>query len=747
MANCFVEHIILVTYYLGKRQSSVCGLANFAAEENRNVRIMRTKNLARHPRAAAAGVLAAVLLSLPAGAQTGSAALSPAVENALRLAVSSPVSTHQAPGVMLLVAQDGRVVFADAAGMAGPPPAKALRTDTIFWAASMSKPVTAAAILMLADEGRLHLDDPVARYIPALHALRVRSGGSSVPASRDITLRDLLTHTAGMPSSMGAPPPGAMPPGAEPPPAGGIVAPPVSERQTLADWVGTLGATGLEHQPGAAWAYSPGAGYDVLGRVVEVVSGQDLRAFVSARILAPLGMRDTTYGIPASAGDRLMPLPPRFAGDPRVIGTRYVSGSAGMFTTMADYARFGTMLAEGGVAPGGQRLLSAKAVADLSTNQVGTLFSGVLGRRHRPGEGFGYGVAIILDPKSSGVAVPAGSYGWDGAGGSRFWVSPQQRRVLVEFAPPKVQAALEQAVTEALPDPAAAGCDRACLGAVLDRFLAGLYRHDPAAAGLAPGFRGTENAQAAAPGSGLWRTALGAGAVQRRYLDTESGQAALFGTLREADPAKGPQDDIVSLRIKVADGLVAEAEWTIARPGPGMFSVQGLLDAPPPDALLPPARRTDRARMVAAADAYFQALQAHDGSHLAHVPGCDRVENGVRVTNRSGPPPGVSLPPGMPGAGPTGVPGAAAEMKSGDCVAGFDRFAHTIASTDFRRYPVVDVAQGVVLGETLFHRPPGSPMKRNLLNEYFWIDSGRIAGMYATMHYMPAEAPDTTGWK
>ena len=701
--------------------------------------MMQSKNRTCHRGAVAGTMLATVALCLPAGAQPTTAATPPAAERALRLAVSSPVSAHQATGVMLLVAQDGHVVFADAAGVAGPPSAVTLRTDTIFWAASMSKPVTAAAILMLADEGRLHLEDPVAKYIPALHALRVRSGGTSVPAAREITLRDLLTHTAGMPSSMGAPPPGSLPSGVEPPPSGGIVAPPVTDQQTLAHWVEALGATGLEHQPGAAWAYSPGAGYDVLGRVVEVVSGQDLRAFVTGRILSPLGMHDTTYGMPHAAGTRLMPVPPRFAADPRVVGQLYVSGSAGLFTTMADYARFGTMLAVGGVAPDGRRLLSTKAVTDLSTNHVGTLFPGVLGRPHRPGEGFGDGVAIILDPASADVSVPAGSYGWDGAGGSRFWVSPRQQRVLVEYGPPKVQAALEQAVAAALPDQKAAGCDRACLDAVLDRFLAGLYRHDTAASGLAPGFRGTENAQTVAPGSGLWRTAIAAGTLQRRYLDTQAGQAALFGTLREEGPAKDGQDDIVSLRIKVEHGLVAEAEWTIARPGPGMFSVPGLLEAPPPDALLPPARRTDRAQMVAQADAYFQAVQAHDGSHLPHVPGCDRVENGVRVTNRSGPPPGIALP--------AGVPGGAAEMKSGDCVAGFDHFAHSIASTDFRRYPVVDVEKGVVLGETLFHRPPGAPLKRNLLNEYFWIDGGRIAGMYATMHYMPVDAPDTTGWK
>ena len=282
----------------------------------------------------------------------------------------------------------------------------------------------------------------------------------------------------------------------------------------------------------------------------------------------------------------------------------------------------------------------------------------------------------------------------------------------------------------------AQGCDRVCMSRVLDVFLAGLYRHDPGHAGLARHYRGTENTVVVAPGEGLWRTVSGPGTVQRRYIDTQSQQLAMLGTLVE-----GGTTDIVSLRLKIARGRVSEAEWTIAREGNGLFSLSGLVANPPPDAIVPAGERTARAVMVDVSDRYFTAAQTPAPTELPHVAGCDRVENGVKVTNRAGPP----LPP--PPGGATNVPGAAMEVHSGDCTSGLGRYAgKNIRSADFRRYPVVDVEHGVVLAETMFHRPPTSSLRRNLLNEYFWFRGGRISGIFAAMHYLAPGDPDTTGW-
>lgn len=289
--------------------------------------------------------------------------------------------------------------------------------------------------------------------------------------------------------------------------------------------------------------------------------------------------------------------------------------------------------------------------------------------------------------------------------------------------------------------PASAACDRTCLRHTLDRYLTAVIAHRPGDAALAAAFRSTENAAETPVGSGLWVTATGLGRVQRRYLDPVSDNAAYFGTLAEGDAI-----DIVALRLKVVDRRVSEAEWTIARKQyGGMFSPDGLLhDQAPPDRPLRAADRTPRAALIAAADAYFAGLESHDGTAVPHIPGCDRVENGVKVTNRSGPlPPGMGPPPGAPAGGP---PGMMQEGGTGDCVSGFDRFAHSIAATSHRRYLVVDEEAGVVLGATLFQRPAGSPIKRNLLSEFFWMRRGQIASIAAAMFYLDAAAPDTPGW-
>lgn len=288
---------------------------------------------------------------------------------------------------------------------------------------------------------------------------------------------------------------------------------------------------------------------------------------------------------------------------------------------------------------------------------------------------------------------------------------------------------------------AAAACDRACLARLLDTYLNAVIKHDPGAAPLAGSYRATENAVAVPAGEGIWKTATGLGTVQRQYFDEVNGQGAYVGHLKE-----GEATDIVSVRIKVSDRQVTEAEWTIARKGySGMFDADGLNTYPPPPAaILPTRQRTSRFQMQALANGYFQALQDHDGGLVPRVDHCERVENGVKVTFRRR----ADAPPGGPTApaAPTGAPSLAQEEISGDCLADFAGFRNSIAETTLRRFPLIDEVQGVVMGMTIFRRPATSTMRRNLLTEYFYTREGKMAGIWAVMYYLDPDAPHASGW-
>jgi hypothetical protein len=266
-------------------------------------------------------------------------------------------------------------------------------------------------------------------------------------------------------------------------------------------------------------------------------------------------------------------------------------------------------------------------------------------------------------------------------------------------------------------------CDRACLASALDGYLLALVRHDPAAAPLALGFRQTENAEVRVPGTGLWRSVTALGEVERRYFDTVTGQAGYFGTLEEA---AGPA--IVTLRLKVENRRITEAEWVVNRRGdPGLGPLGGgqadaafydpayLVAHAPPERVLPRAERHSRAELVAITNSYFDGLSARDGELIVAHPGCVRIENGALTTQRP--------------------------IESGgltDCTA--EGSMRNIFAVTARRYPIVDEEAGAVLGLVLFQRFPGVPMRRNLLAEWFYIDDGKIRSIYAAMYYPPAEA-------
>jgi hypothetical protein len=270
----------------------------------------------------------------------------------------------------------------------------------------------------------------------------------------------------------------------------------------------------------------------------------------------------------------------------------------------------------------------------------------------------------------------------------------------------------------------AAPCDRACLASTLDRYLTAMVKHDRAAAPLGIGFRQTENAVVAAPGTGLWASATGLGKLDRRYADAEAGQAGYFGTIEEV----GGQA-IVSLRLKVEDRRITEAEWVISRKGdPGLGPLGGeqadaafhnpaYLIAHPPPAEGAPAKagRPTRGELVAIANSYFDGLSGHDGKLMLAHPGCVRIENGAITTQRPTPAGGLS-----------------------DCTG--EGAMRNIYAVTARRYPIVDEAAGAVLALVLFQRKPGVDMRRNLLAEWIYIDGGKIRSIYAAMYYPAADA-------
>jgi len=274
----------------------------------------------------------------------------------------------------------------------------------------------------------------------------------------------------------------------------------------------------------------------------------------------------------------------------------------------------------------------------------------------------------------------------------------------------------------ALSAASAATCDRSCLKTTLDQYLDAVVEHNPAAAPLSVGFRQTENAVVRRSGTGLWQSAKALGKLQRRYVDAESGQAGYFGTLEEAG---GPA--IATLRLKVEDRKITEAEWVVSRKGdPGIGPQAGgqanaafndsdyLIAHPPVERVVPKGERLSRADLVAIANSYFDGLSAHDGTIIIAHPGCTRVENGVLTTQRP-----------VQGGSPS------------DCT-GSGAMANIFAVTA-RRYPIVDEEAGVVLGLVLFERKPGVAMRRNLLSEWFFIEQGKIRSIYASMFYPEQE--------
>lgn len=365
-------------------------------------------------------------------------------------------------GAVTLVLRRGKVVQHEAYGMLDLEAKKPMRTDALFRLASMSKPITAVAILMLMEEGKLLITDPVSKYIPEFKNPKVAvwnlpndtrgSGYRLVTADREITLQHLLTHTSGL-ANGDAGPAGEFFRQAKLPRGG-----------SLAERVARAATLPLNFQPGTQWEYSPSTGFDTLGRVVEVISGMNLEQFFKQRIFTPLGMNNTFFTVPQnrlgdvavlySKTDQGLVKPPAPA--PLPAGVEYFSGAGGLTGSAEDYLQFSQMLLNGGQW-NGVRLLSRKSVELMTDNAIGDLDL----RNHLPSEmnlkgyGFGLGVRVRRSTGASGWLGSTGDFGWAGAYGTYFWIDPKEQMVgilMVSTRVPGVRNQFVNAVYQAVTD-------------------------------------------------------------------------------------------------------------------------------------------------------------------------------------------------------------------------------------------------------------------------------------------------------
>jgi len=377
----------------------------------------------------------------PAAATPASVGISAERLGRLHAGMQGIVDRKEAGGIVTLIARDGKVVDVHASGFQDGAAKTPMRTDTMFRIASMTKPVTSVALMMLYEEGKLLLTDPVAKFIPAFKSSRVLEGAAeAVPARRGINLRDLLSHRSGITYGFinGGPVGGGYR-------KNGVTDGLTITSMTLAEAIDKLAAEPLIAQPGTAWNYSLST--DVLGRVVEVASGMPFQVFMHERIFKPLRMADTGFVVPDAKWARMATVyAPDPAGgirpmtDPESFGNTvmspnasykegktYFSGGAGLVSTARDYGRFAQMLLNGGSLDGA-RLLSPKTVELMTASHTGDLPpSGLIGG----GAQFGLGFRIVTDVASTQTLGSAGSYGWSGIYGTNFWVDPKERLVAV----------------------------------------------------------------------------------------------------------------------------------------------------------------------------------------------------------------------------------------------------------------------------------------------------------------------------
>ncbi len=324
------------------------------------------------------------------------------------------VDAGKTAGVVTLVARHGHVAALDAVGFQDLESKTPMRTDTLFRLASVTKPVTCAGIMILVDEGRVSLIDPVEKYLSEFKGLKLNPCGtlagyscSSVQPSRPVNILDLMTHTSGLPGSASD---------REPP-------------TTLAERVAAVSHATLLFEPGTAWNYS-NIGIAALGRVIEVVTGQPYDRFLAERIFQPLGMKDTYFFVPADKAGRVASVYTYEATGLKKVNMaqpKFPAPEGGLFSTAADMAIFHQMLLEKGTL-NGQRILSAAAVETMTTSYTGTMKAGFA-----PGVGHGFGFEVVREPLGTYRYNSIGSFVKGGAYRTYGWVDPAKDLVGIIF--------------------------------------------------------------------------------------------------------------------------------------------------------------------------------------------------------------------------------------------------------------------------------------------------------------------------
>ena len=366
-------------------------------------------------------------------------------------------------GAVVAIARKGRVAYVNAQGVMDLDTKQPMSSSSMFRLASMTKPVVGVGVMMMVEEGKLRLNDPVSRYIPEFRNMKVavlqtspagRGGGAAgaapptpqfytMPAQREITIKDLLTHTSGL--------------GSGPMSNSDIDKIARKDGETLAQYIPRLGGTALEFQPGSRWAYSPGAGFETLGRIIEIASGMPLDRFFRTRIFDPLGMKDITFWptdaqmprvatvysrTPTGLNKQVMP-------NDTMSRNVYFRGSGGLYSTAEDYLPLGIMLAGGGEM-NAKRLLSRKTVEMMSAAHIPDTLQG------RPaGEGYGLSVRVVTNHAARGTMLSDGTFGWTGAQGTHFFVDPKEELtavLMVQTSNGEIQRDFEDLVAQSVAD-------------------------------------------------------------------------------------------------------------------------------------------------------------------------------------------------------------------------------------------------------------------------------------------------------
>lgn len=323
-------------------------------------------------------------------------------DEAIAAAIREMMAQNEVPGAVTVVATRDGISHLGVTGFADAARTRPLQKDSIFWIASMTKPVTAVAVMMMQDEGKLSIEDPLEKYIPEFKG-------------NGVTLRHMLTHTSGMGEATPAE---------------------LASAKTLAEMVPIYAKKPLGFAPGSQWKYCQ-SGINMLGRVVEVVSGMTLDKFFEQRITKPLGMKDTAFYLKKGQLKRWVTPARReetglvdspvglLAGKSPVSRDRFPAANGGLFSTGPDYARFARMLLRGGELDG-KRYISEKSFELMTSIQTGDLKAGFI-----PGHGWGLGVGVVRDPQGQTAMSKPGTFGHGGAFGTQAWIDPKSGVALI----------------------------------------------------------------------------------------------------------------------------------------------------------------------------------------------------------------------------------------------------------------------------------------------------------------------------